>query len=410
MIDYQDTIARILGVNKNVIRDLERNLNKATGRFGVMKTIYDKNDNLVSKALGVLGVSANASKTTIEAALLLKAEIHNSEINKFLDNPDLKSEEGLSKVTELAARISDHKIGFFLKKEKARELMLKEPPKNILNSLGYETVEEMLMKEDLLEVYSGLRFLEDPEWLNNIFFKQYENLKPEDFEERQVTVKPLSTKWIAATEHFVQKKFHNVSHLKELGVIFIIPVSFGVRGEIIRLFGLLSHYFNEIYFYSELFRMLAWRPESFSSSLISLLRGDVLDSSDIAWGQGYLIIQRYLAKIDPSDPRLYEPHLNPEALHWMRAENSIVHIGTLVPELKTHLDFWENLTWVALADPFVSFNMIDVIMSLVKGGEGILYSYHLREALWNNIFIEYFGEEKVREIIKNNIIRGYFTI
>jgi len=135
------------------------------------------------------------------------------------------------------------------------------------------------------------------------------------------------------------------------------------------------------------------------------LRGDVLDSSN-----HYMIIQRYLAKINPRDPRLYKPHLNPEALHWMRAENSIVHIGALVPELKTHLDFWENLTWVALVDPFVPFNMIDVVMSLVKGGKNILYSYHVREALWNNIFIEYFGEEKVREIIKNNIIRGYFTI
>jgi len=105
-----------------------------------------------------------------------------------------------------------------------------------------------------------LRFVEDEEWLNTVFFKQYEGLGADDFEERPVIVKPLSSKWIKATAHFVDKKFHNVSHLKELGVIFIIPVSFGVRGEITRLFGLLSHYFHEVYFYSELFRMLSWMP------------------------------------------------------------------------------------------------------------------------------------------------------
>jgi len=45
-------------------------------------------------------------------------------------------------------------------------------------------------------------------------------------------------------------------------------------------------------------------------------------------------------------------------------------------------------------------------MSLVKKGE-IKYLYHQQEALWNKIFIEYLGREKVNELIEENIIEGF---
>jgi len=46
------------------------------------------------------------------------------------------------------------------------------------------------------------------------------------------------------------------------------------------------------------------------------------------------------------------------------------------------------------------------IMSLVKKGQ-IKYLYHQQEALWNKIFSEYQGRERMNELIKENIISGF---
>ena len=225
-----------------------------------------------------------------------------------------------------------------------------------------------------------------------------------------------------AAEKFTKKKYHNVSHLKELGVIFVIPISLGFAGETLRLVSLLSHYFNEIYFYSDLFRMFSADDEKFAKNLISLLRGDVLERRlpqmlQEAKRSNVLIVQRYLAKDDENDWRLFEPHVNPEAMHWEKAENGIVKIPDVLIGVRDGLHFWKDLGWVG--DYFkdevgreilVSFNLVDTVMSLVMEKQMIKYLYHHQEALWNKIFISHLGEERVLELIKKNIIRGWFEI
>ena len=129
---------------------------------------------------------------------------------------------------------------------------------------------------------------------------------------------------------------------------------------------------------------------------LRFFRGDVLSnlpspSSDER--RSFLIIQRYLAKDDENDHRLFLPHLNPEALHWDPAETALAKIEGL--------DFWKDLDWVG--DFFkietggevpVSFNLVDTVMSLVQEKEMIKYLYHHQEALWNKIFVSYFGRRK----------------
>ena len=219
---------------------------------------------------------------------------------------------------------------------------------------------------------------------------------------------------------FIKKKYHNVSHLKELGVIFVIPLALDIAGETMRNFSLILHYFNEIPFYSSLFEKFAASANgNFAQNLISLLRGDVFDrklpdfKNKIRW----LVIQRYLAKDDENDWRLFAPHINPEALHWQRAERLLSKAGKDFDGLSADLIFWQNLGWVGDyfkddvgIDVLASFNLVDTAMSLVQEKELIKYLYHHQESLWNKIFTEYFGEEKMEEIMKENIIKGWFEI
>jgi hypothetical protein len=197
-------------------------------------------------------------------------------------------------------------------------------------------------------------------------------------------------------------------------------VALNISGETLRNFSLILHYFNEIMFYSNLFRNFAKKESSFGENLISLLRGDVLETELPKPETGktqWLIIQRYLAKDDENDWRLFKAHINPEALHWEKAERMLLLISRKLKGFASNLSFWHDLNWVgdyfktdAGIDVLVSFNLIDASMDLVKKKEMTKYLYHHQESLWNKIFIEYFGEEKMEEIMKANIIKGYFEI
>ena len=411
-----EKIAQILRTDKDAIRILEEKLSATTGKKNVMDKISEENEAIMRNRLDDLGLGRNVFAKEIYDALISKIEADNHLLFEALSRPDITEEISCNHVLRVAKEIAGSPTGFFIKKEKAIEFLKNQPPKKIIQSLGYKNIDELIEKEDIHAVYSALRFLEDVDWLNNVFFKQYEILKPSDFEEREIILEILDKKWAAATESFIKKKHHNISHLKEMGLVFVVPVMLGISGELMRMFMLVLHYLNEIPFYSDLFKKFAADEKTFAKNFISLLRGDTIDerlpkSDKSQW----LIIQRYLAKDDENDWRLFEPHLNPEALHWEKAERLLVKTGEMLNGFSTDLSFWQNLNWVGDyfktdtgIDVLVSFNLIDTSMSLVKEKELTKYLYHHQESLWNKIFIEFFGEEKMEEIMKENIIKGYF--
>lgn len=415
-----EKIAKILRTDRDTIRLIEEKLGALTGKNNVMDKIIEENEAMIKNRLGDLGMAPNASAKEIYSALINKIKNDDNLLFSALKHPNCGNINDCNRVLEVAKKVAGRPKGFFLKKEKAVEFLKNQPPLNILRSLGYSTVEEMLQKEDFFEVFSALRFLEDNRWLQDVFFKQYEKLRPSDFEEREIVLRTLGYQWIAAAESFVKKKYHNISHLKELGVVFVIPIALGFSGELMRMISLVFHYLNEVPFYSSLFKKASENESDFAKNLISLLRGDVIDerlNPPVGGKSQWLVIQRYLAKDDENDWRLFEPHINPEVIHWRRAEQMIVKTGEMFDTLAVNLSFWQNLNWVGDyfptetgIDVLVSFNLIDTAMSLVKEKELIKYLYHHQESLWNKIFAEYLGAEKMEELIRENLIKGWFEV
>ncbi|MEX1014563.1 MAG: hypothetical protein WDZ80_05375 [Candidatus Paceibacterota bacterium] len=411
-------LAKILGTDKDDLIKIENRLESVTGKKNVMEKIIADNTKEVKKRLEILGLKETSSAKEVYDALIFKIEKDAKDISEALDNPKYENQEDTNRLLKLAKDIVSTKKGFFLKKEKAKEFLVKEPPENVMNYLGYDSVEKMLDKEDLLEVYSSLRFLEDRNWMNNVFFKQYEVLTPDDFEEREIEAKALDKKWVKAAESFVSKKWHNISHLKEMGVVFVIPITLGIPGEMLRMLSLVLHYLYEVPFYSDMFKKCLESPALFDEKVISLLRGDVYDKK-LSEGEKsiWLVVQRYLAKDDENDWRLSVPRINPEAYHWARAEKSLVKLGNSIDHLGPDLSFWCDLDWVGDYfkdelgnDSLVSFDLVDTVMSLVQSKDMIKYLYHHRESLWNKIFIEYFGEDQLEYFLKEHLLQGYFEI
>ena len=412
-MEHYEKIARILRTDKDYVRVAAEQLALAVGHNDGLARIVQENDALIAERLRKLSV-ASGNAEEIFGAITQELKEHERRLWEQFNRPVCDTENGCKTLLGFAAELANVGKGFFLKEHKAQEFLEKEPPRRILSYFKYDSVEALLNDFDLFEVYSALRFIEDKEWLNNIFFKQLETVKPDDFEERDIRLHVLRKEWLAAAESFLKKKYHNVSHLKELGVIFVIPLTIDTPGETLRLFSLLLHYLHEVSFYSRLFRTFAGQHENFAKRLISALRGDVLDSrfAEDDRGKKWMIVQQYLAKNDEHDWRLFEPHVNPEAIHWSKAENDIARFGKKFPDIG--LDFWTDLDFIgdyypdaSGVDVLVSFNLIDTIMSLVQQKDMIKYLYHHQEALWNKIVSEYIGKEKLEELIVENFDKGY---
>jgi len=130
----------------------------------------------------------------------------------------------------------------------------------------------LIDKESFESVFSSLRFTQSTEWMHKFFDLSYSEIKPDDFEIRPVILKVLEEKWFEIGKRFLEKKFHNVSHLKELGIIFVIPIKLDVAGELFRTFTLLLHYLHEVPYYSKLFKKFA-QEEEFIENVKSLSKG-----------------------------------------------------------------------------------------------------------------------------------------
>ncbi len=407
-----EIIARILHTDEDDLRTLDERLSVVSGKRGVLDALATENETRLEAALRTFGLTRTALAGDVYRALLSKVNADDRHLATLWGNPNVSRREDAERVVLDIRKRVDMPRGFFLKPERAADLLRKAPPERVMAYAKASSVDELLKQEDLFELYCTLRFIESREWMNTKFLPLYQELTPDDFEERDVSVRVLDTKWNEESRRFVQAKWHNISHLKELGVIFVIPIMLGISGELLRMVALTLHYLNEIPFYASLFKARASASERFSQDLISLLRGDVPDKQfELGEQSLWLVVQRYLAKDDPYDWRLFVPRVNPEAYHWLRAEKLLASFDS------TDIAFWQNLGWVGNyfkdetgSELLVSFDLVDAVMSLVMEKQLVKYLYHQQEALWNQMFISYFGIEELERRMKEHLLRGYFEI
>src|SRR3990172_5955653 len=355
-----EELAKLLGTTKEKLESLSDEMGEFKGKKEVPDQLLAKIKDEWTQSLTELGLNGSSSRKEVLAALAKRVELLEEEAKKVLGEPQMQDHAYIQKLFARAVGIAKPKKGFFLKEEKAKELFRKNPPQNILAQLKYSSADELLAKEDLFEVFSALRFLEDRKWQNEVFFAPFKKLTPEDFEERPIVMRVLDPKkWGSEARSFTKKKFHNTTHLKELGVVIMIPVDY-TEGALTRMFSMMFHYLNEVSFYAKYFRMIAE---------------------------------------DPADPRLLVPHISSEALHWARASSNLAALADDTPGLS----FWKGKAYLCgftpESDELVSFNFEDNVFSLAAGPDTPQYIYHVREALWNRFFEEWFDKEDVLETL-----------
>lgn len=301
------------------------------------------------------------------------------------------------KILQCIQAVDMPRQGWFLKDEVARDLLLQMPPKNVMQRLGYPSAKTMLTNENLYEIYGALRFAEESDWLNE-YNRQYESLTQEDFQTRDIQVVQYDAdKWGDIAAGFIKKKLHNITHLKELGVIMTMPVSSDapMPGVTLKVMPLILHYFNEIRLYSSFFKLMKDK-KNFGEIFVNTL---IADPSPVAVTQTdhvhWRVLQRYFGKLkDEEHPEMFEPHVQPEDLHWRKAEEVLY-------EIDPDLEFWHDLDFIGLfmndEEP-ITFNLMDVSLSYSNQlSFEDRYLYHFRESLWNEIFVRYLGQKNLED-------------
>ncbi len=305
----------------------------------------------------------------------------------------------LARIKEVVEALDVPKKAWLLKHSVAKRLLKAMPPKKVMKQLGYRSIDSMLKREPVGEIYGAMRFLESPEWFDR-FIGSYKTLHPTDFEVRNIEIIHVTpSKWSDSAGKFVKNKRHNITHLKELGVILMLPMPIErMPGITITALPLLLHYVNEIRLYSSFFKMQQVRSD-FSSILVNTLIGDHGKHANIG-GQHvhWRVIHRHFGTKDASEhPDIFEPHVEPDDLLWRKTEETLYR-------LEPALHFWHDIDYVAVefdGRP-VSFNLMDMAVSYVNDlAYGQQSVHHFRDSLWNEIYMRYLGEKTLeKQVLK----------
>jgi len=385
-----------------------RQLELASGQPGADAKLIGDITEKAHAAMRQMGLSpADTTGKEFYQALLARVHADNERVTKLIGGTDSSGvKQMVPLMIKAAEKVKFNRRVFVLKHSKAKELLREMPPKKLMERLGYDDIEAMFKSEDFDEIYTALRFSEGDEWLN-AYNELFKTVTTEDYEERDIRILAMDhDKYVDLAEKFTKKKLHNVTHTKELGTIVVVPLREShSKGLTLKTLPLLLHYLNEVKLYSNFFKLKAKQPH-FGETVVETLIADPGNASQMA-GQyvHWRVIQRYYGKLKDDDHKqAFEPHVHPEDLHWRRAEDLLYDID---PEMK----FWKDQDYVGLMfdDMAVTMNFVDVSLSYANGIDyEHRYVYHMRESLWNEIFIRYMGypnlEQQILQELDNNMI------
>lgn len=376
-----------------------RQLEKASGDTAEDARLIGEISEKMIRATRSLGLDpADTTGRELYQALMSKVAEDNVRVTKLIGGTDPDDvDEMVPLMVAAVDKMNINRSCWVLKHSVAKQLLKQMPPEKLMAHLGYRSIDSMLKHEDIDEVYTALRFSEGSEWLNT-YNELFKTVKPSDFEVRDIRIIVMDhKKYVDLAEHFVEKKLHNITHTKEMGVIVVVPMHHRrMKGITLKSLPLMFHYINEIRLYSAFFK-LKQVNRNFGETVVQTLIADPGTASEMAGSKvHWRVIQRYFGKMkDEHHPEAFEPHVHPEDLHWRRAEE-------LLAQLDPEMEFWQGLDYVGKlydGQP-ITFNLMDVSLGYSNSiGYADRYVYHFRESLWNEIFMRYMGKKNLENQI-----------
>ncbi len=287
-----------------------------------------------------------------------------------------------------------------IKSSVMKRMLKAQPPKKVMKTLHYRSLESMLKRESASEILGGARFAETADW-HAKFVKQYAKLTPADFEQRTIEVIYFDPKkWNGIAEDYIRQTKHTVGHLKEMGVILLAPLPIDhLPGITITTLPFVLHYMNEVRAYSAYFKSQQVRPD-FGATVQRTITDDPDIHAEMA-GQGihWRVIQRHYGRGQNAFSEAFEPHLTEDDMAWHSAERALF-------KLEPALYFWYDMDYVgAVYDGKpISFNLLDMAISVVNN---LMYGYqsthHLQSSLWHELYTRYLARPSLEHQVLKQV-------
>jgi hypothetical protein len=278
-----------------------------------------------------------------------------------------------------------------LKRSTAKNLLKKQPPKDLMKQLNYRSVDSLLKREDIAALYGALAVTESGRWQKE-FWRSFTKLTAADFENRKAEIIVLSGKrWQA-----VHGGSPMISNVEALGTVIVVPDEALNRLGTIGLSLFLAHHINNLRI-SSAYIKLHQIESNFGNALTKVCREGIVAPAElshlpIAWKT----IFHHYGKASLDDfQAAFEPHIVQEDVSL---ESELKALAKLNPVFR----WWSGHEHTAanINGHHVSLNIMDIIASYAAG-----HSYeqrstaHFRQSLWNNLIDKYLEYDGVKRFI-----------
>ncbi|HUP26282.1 MAG TPA: hypothetical protein VM124_01385 [Candidatus Limnocylindrales bacterium] len=395
-------IAELVGADKQVLREMITRLEHASGAPSVDVRLTGEIYGRLHMKMRELGLDPNdTTPHELYQALLSLTALHDRFLARKLgiENPQDASEV-LPAVVDLVNRSGLPKQTWALKQTAARRLLKANPPKTLMKLLRYRSADSLLKRESPSIVMTAAMHVESLSWRGH-FLKSYTRLHANDFETQNIQIIYLdNVRWKAVGHIYALQKRTPILHLSETGTIAVLPLpQQSFNGLTLASLLLVLHHVNDIRAHSTYFKFHHMRADF--GKFLAQATNDQNSHHALLAGQPihWRIIHRYYgSQPNINHPEIFEPHVQPEDMAYRKAEATLYKI-------EPALHFWHNNDYIGLPQPDgpISFNLTDMAMNVLNH---IPYSqranYHMRDALWNELYGRYIGERNLeRELLQH---------
>jgi hypothetical protein len=343
----------------------------------------------VRRKLIELGLDPNDSNgKEIYHALRARFEEDNGIFTKELGFKEEKSDKFNESLVKLFESTEFSKQVFCLKQNAAKDLLRKNHPKKVMKQLGYRSLESMLKRENIAEVFAAAPYYESSAWLNK-FWKNHEKLSATDFETRDMELVVMSSKrWNGEANSGAF-----VTCMPQIGAAALWPISRSVRscGPSLVLF--LYEAAEILKIYGAALKLEQMKP-SFGKSVVGLMRPQLhsplsIEGQPISWQA----LHKYYGKSGNMLPA------------WDNLERTDLHhhVGPkLLSALSPAFDWWSGTNHLATLDNEkpLSMNLND---ALINNSNNISYgssiTNNFKKHFYSGLLARYFKHEGVENYL-----------
>lgn len=401
-------LAELLGVDQALLAADIKQLEQASGHHSIDIRLSTELTASVRRKTRELGLDPKDSTgSEIYHGLINLAKLHDEFLARRAGGDvDQEPAQLLPKLINLAKSTKGPKAVWALKHSAAKQLLKQSAPRKTMKYLGYRSIDSLLKRLPMAEIYAGIHLVETDEWRQK-FIAKYAELSPMDFETRPIEIVMLDSKrWAKAAAGFVQLQRHIITAIQELGAILVLPAPLGKRpGLSLVVVPQLLNHINELRLQAAHYKLQQMQPDFGRRMVTSLMSNDsqslFLAGQRVHWR----VVQRHFGRHEVPHPEVLEPHVQPDDFSWHKVESVLFRV-------EPALHFWHDTDYVALPDGLpVSLNLMDAGICLYNqlSYEDRVYG-HFQGSLWNELFARYMGTNALEQQVLRQLDHGNHSL